>query len=133
MTRAMSEPKPLLVLPTAPGIGELIRSIFVSFGQQVKLPREREAPVDALERAIGEVEGCLICCDHPATVLDELRRRAMKAFVPIVLFSSRKRADDVSRAARRLELPWIDLTEDPHTIVGSVRRAVEGTPETNTP
>lgn len=125
MTDVASDPKPLLALPTVRGIGELIHCIFSAFGQPVHLPREGEPSPDAMEREIGEVAACLVCCDHPSAVFDELRRRAVEASLPLVLFSSRKRAEDVSRVARELSLPWVDLTDDPRAIVGSVRRVLE--------
>lgn len=121
----MTDSRSLLALPTVDEIGALIKSIFTSFGQEVRLPRQRETPVEALERAKGDVDGCLVCCDHPPTVLDELTRRSSDAGLPLVLFSSRRRADDVRRAARRLDLPWVDLTAEPDTIVATVSQAIE--------
>ena len=117
--------KRLLALPTVHDIGALIQSIFRSFGGDVRLPRERETPVEALERAKDDVDGCLVCCDHPQAVLDEITRRSNEAELPMVLFSSRRRAEDVRRAAGRLDLPWVDLTADPDTIVATVSQAIE--------
>lgn len=121
----MTDPRTLLALPTVDDIGALIKGIFTSFGQEVKLPKERETPVEALEHAKDDVDGCLVCCDHSAAVLDAVTRRASDAGLPLVLFSSRRRADDVQRAARRLDLPWVDLTADPDTIVATVSQAID--------
>lgn len=117
--------KNLLALPTVDSIGALIQSIFTAFGQDVRLPQAREGPVDAFERSKDDVDGCLACCDHAPAVLEELTRRSSDAGLPLVLFSSRQRAEDVRRAARRLDLPWIDLTADPGTIVEVVTQAIE--------
>lgn len=120
--------KNLLALPTVHDIGALIQSIFRLFGREVRLPLERETPIEALERAKDDVDGCLVCCDHPPAVLDEITRRSSEAELPMVLFSSRRRADEVRRAARRLNLPWVDLTANPDTIVATVSQAIETPP-----
>lgn len=124
----MDAPRSLLALPTVHEIGELLQSIFQVFDMRVRLPEVREPPEAALEHARDDVAGVLACCDHPPLVLDGLRQRAALLNLPMVLFSSRMRADELEREATRLALPWLDLTESPERIVGLVRSVIGAAP-----